>query len=323
MEDMEKLTGKNILVTGGTGFVGSHLVKALLARHATVFVPFRSLDPRSYFQTEKLSRKVILISCDLKDKSRVFDIVSRYEVDHIFHLAAQAIVPTAYENPVETVESNVMGTTYILEAARRFSHVKGVVVASSDKSYGKSRKPYVETDPLKGDHPYDASKSATDLIAQAYAKTYHLPIVITRFGNIYGEGDINFSRIVPGIMRTIITKEPLQLRSDGTYVRDYIYVGDVVSGYMFLFKHLDKIVGQTFNISSDNSYSVVSLIQAAQRILHSKVRYTIENNAINEIPYQRLSIAKITKLGWKSQFTLRKGLQLTYQWYKKNHLFLN
>ena len=316
MENMEKLIGKHILVTGGTGFVGSHLVKALVARHARVVVPFRALDPRSYFATEKLSNKATLVSCDLKDKERVFDIVSKYEIEYMFHLAAQAIVTTAFENPVETIESNVLGTTYIAEAARRFSHVKGVIVESSDKSYGKSKKPSIETDPLRGDHPYEVSKSSMDLIANAYAKTYHVPLVITRFGNIYGEGDLNFSRIIPGIMKAVITKETLVLRSDGSYVRDYIYVDDVVSGYLFLLNRMDTVKGEAFNLSSDMSYSVVDLLKKTMRVLKRKIPYRIENSAENEIPYQHLNRDKITGLGWKPTHTLRDTLPQIFRWYK-------
>jgi CDP-glucose 4,6-dehydratase len=316
LENMEGLTGKNILVTGGTGFVGSHLVKALVARRATVFVPFRSLDPRSYFATERLSNKAVLVSCDLKDRDRIFDIVTKYRIDYIFHLAAQALVQTAYENPVETIESNVMGTTYILEAARRFSSVQGVIVASSDKSYGKSRKPYVETDPLCGDHPYEVSKSATDLIAHAYAKTYHVPVVVTRFGNIYGEGDLNFSRIIPGIMKAIIRKEKLVVRSDGTYIRDYVYVKDVVSGYLFLLHHIDTVKGEAFNLSSNTSYSVIDLIRQTERVLKRKIPYRIENSAKNEIPYQHLNMEKINKLGWKPTHSFKTTLPFILRWYK-------
>jgi CDP-glucose 4,6-dehydratase len=315
MENMEKLIGKNILVTGGTGFVGSHLVQGLLARHATVFVPFRSIDPRSYFKTERLENKVVLLSYDMKDKERIFDIVSKYEIDYIFHLAAQAIVPTAFENPLETLESNVMGTAYVVEAARRFPHVKGVMIASSDKSYGKSKKAYAETDQLKGDHPYEVSKSAADLIAQAYAKTYHVPIVVTRFGNIYGEGDINFSRIIPGIMKAVINKETLNIRSDGTYVRDYVYVKDVVAGYLFLLERMDTVKGEAFNLSSENSYSVVDLIKVTEKILRKKVPYCIENSASNEIPYQHLNTEKIQNLGWKSSHTLKTTLPRIFRWY--------
>lgn len=316
VEGMENIKEKNILVTGGTGFVGSHLVKALVKTGATIFVPHRSIDPRSYFYTEKLNTKVVLLSCDLKDKDRVFDIVSKYEITYIFHFAAQAIVPTAYENPVETIESNVMGTTYLLEAARRFFHVKGIIVASSDKSYGKSKKSYVETDPLKGDHPYEVSKSATDLIAQAYAKTYHLPIVVTRLGNIYGEGDLNFSRIIPGIMKAVITKEKLVLRSDGTYIRDYVYVKDVVSGYLFLLKHIYNIKGEAFNLSSNDSYSVIEVIREAEKILKKKIPFIIENSAKNEIPYQHLNTTKINNLGWKPTHSLKTTLTLILHWYK-------
>ncbi len=320
---METLKGIKVLVTGGTGFVGSHLVEELLKAGARVVVPYRSVDPSSYFARQKLNEHTTLAYGDLKDFNRTFEIVTEYEIEYIFHLGAQATVTTAYHNPLETFQSNIIGTANILEAARLYGKVKGIIVASSDKAYGKSIKPYTESDPLKGTHPYEVSKSSADLISQTYYQTYQLPVVVTRFGNIYGPGDLNDNRIIPGIIKSILTKEPLRIRSDGTYVRDYVYVRDVVSGYIFLLKHLDKIIGQTYNISSDNSYSVISLIRAAQKILHTKVRYTIENIAINEIPYQRLSIGKITKLGWRSQFTLRKGLTLTYQWYKKNHSFTN
>jgi len=317
MENMEKLTGKNILVTGGTGFVGSHLVKALVQKGANVIVPFRSLDPRSYFATEKLERKVILTVCDIKDKNRVFDVVSKYEIEVIFHLAAQPIVTTAYENPVETIESNIMGTTYILEAARMFLHVKTVIVASSDKSYGKSRKPYMETDALKGDHPYEVSKSSADLIAQTYYKTYHLPVVITRFGNIYGEGDLNYNRIIPGIMNSLIYKQPLHIRSDGTFVRDYIYVGDVVSAYLFLLAQGSKVYGEAFNIASGETNSVLELIKRIEKILKRTVSYQIDNSEKNEIPYQKLDNNKILALGWKTKYPLRKAILTQFKWYKR------
>jgi len=320
MENMENIKGKNILVTGGTGFVGSHLVKALVKKGATVFVPYRSIDPRSYFYTKKLNNKVVLLSCDLKDRDRVFDIVSKYEITYIFHLAAQAIVPTAYENPVETIESNVMGTTYVLEAARRFSHVKGVIAASSDKSYGKSAKPYVETNPLKGDHPYDVSKASTDLIAQAYAKTYNLPIVITRFGNIYGEGDLNFSRIIPGIMKAIINKETLEIRSNGKFIRDYLYVKDVINGYMLLAQHIEKVKGEAFNFGSKETLSVLEVIELMEKILKKEIKYKILNTAKNEIPYQSLDYTKIHNLlGWKPTNSIQTTAKKILKWYYMNN----
>ncbi len=321
MEGMEGLKGKSILVTGGTGFVGSHLVEALVDKGAKVIVPFRSLDPRSYFATRKLSDMVIMVSGDLRDNPRIFNIVVKHEIDYIFHLGAQAIVTTAYHDPVETIETNVMGTTNILDAARRFPHVKAVLVASSDKAYGKSTKAYKETDPLLGDHPYEVSKAATDLIARAYYKTYGVPVVVTRFGNIFGPGDLNASRIIPGIMKTLITKEVLKLRSDGTHVRDYVYVKDVVSGYLFLLQNLGKAVGDIFNFSSDDNMNVVDLIKHIGKITSKKIPYVIENSAKNEIPYQHVDYAKISAMGWKPEARFANSIFETLRWYTQNKPF--
>jgi CDP-glucose 4,6-dehydratase len=317
MEIMERLT-HTILVTGGTGFVGAHLVEALVKQGNRVIVTQRAADPASYFFQKKLDKKVVLAICDISDFERVKNVITRYEVDTICHLGAQAIVTTALSNPREAIETNVMGTVNILEAARVYPRVKRIIVASSDKAYGKSKKEYLESDPLAGDHPYEVSKSATDLIAQMYVKTYQLPVVITRFGNIYGPGDLNFNRIIPGIIHSIISKEKLRIRSDGTFVRDYVYVGDVVSGYTFLLDHFEKAQGGAYNLSSNDSMSVISLIKMSQKILKKKIRFEIENTQVNEIPYQRLSFDKIKKLGWKPRYTFQKGLTLTYKWYKKN-----
>ena len=321
MEDMERLEGKSVLVTGGTGLVGGHLVEALLQRKCRVVIPYRSVDPRSYFSTQKLAERSIMAIGDLKDAERMFDIVTKYEIEYIFHLGAQPIVPTAYNNPLETIATNVMGTVHVLESARRYPGVKGVIVASSDKAYGKSDKPYQENDPLRGDHPYEVSKSSADLIAYSYFKTYGLSIVITRFGNIYGPGDLNISRIVPGIMKTILTEETLELRSDGTYVRDYIYVNDVVTAYIFLMDNINKASGNIYNISSNYSYSVFEMIKQVERILHKKVPYRVAHNAINEIPYQHLDCAKITALGWRPQGDLDDSIHKTYDWYKAYKIF--
>jgi CDP-glucose 4,6-dehydratase len=315
MENMEKLKGKNILVTGGTGFVGSHLVEELLKTGAHVVVPYRSADPSSYFATQGLRQHTVLVYDDLKDFDRTFEIVTKYEIDYIFHLAAQAIVPTAYINPRETIMSNVIGTTNILEAARLYSGIKGIIVASSDKAYGKSKKAYKETDPLRGDHPYEVSKSAADLIAYSYFKTYKLPVVITRFGNIYGPGDLNFNRIIPGIIKTLITGNTLIVRSDGTYKRDYVYVKDVVSAYIFLLRHLEKIKGESFNISYGYSISVGSLIRSAEKVFKKKIHFKISDSAINEIAYQHLDYSKIKKLGWAPSYRLPSSLRETYAWY--------
>ena len=313
------LANKNILITGGTGFVGSHLVEDLVKKGAQVVVPFRSLDPYSYFTSQKLAEKTILVIGDIKDKNRVFDIVVKYEIDYIFHLAAQAIVTTAYYNPWETIASNIIGTTNVLEAARLYPNIKGVIAASSDKAYGKlNKKKYKETDALRGNHPYEVSKSSADLIAYSYYKTYGLPIVITRFGNIYGEGDLNFSRIIPGIMKSIIKNEALKIRSNGKYVRDYLYVKDVANGYLMLAENIDKVKGKAFNFGSDENLSVLELIKLIEKKLNKKVNYKILDIAKNEIPYQSLDFSKIKKmLGWKPKYSISERIKRINSWYQK------
>ncbi|OGK12430.1 hypothetical protein A3C98_00455 [Candidatus Roizmanbacteria bacterium RIFCSPHIGHO2_02_FULL_37_15] len=323
---MINFKNRNILVTGGTGFVGSHLVEELVMQEANVVTTFISTNPLSYFFSQKLNKKVRMAHVDVRDFESVFDLVTKNDIEYIFHLAAQALVETAYYNPKKTMESNIMGTVNILESARLFPKVKAVVVASSDKAYGKldyqtlrvKKAKYFETDPLKGDHPYEVSKSAADLIAYSYFKTYNLPVVITRFGNIYGEGDLNFSRIIPDIMRAIIKKEKLEIRSDGTYVRDYLYVKDVVDGYLRLANKIEKVRGEAFNFGSRESLSVIELIKSIERILKKKINYKILNTAKNEIPYQSLNYLKIKrKLDWQPKYNLVKSIEKIYKWYKK------
>lgn len=315
--DKKFFKNKNVLVTGGTGFVGSHLVEELVSLGANVVTTFEYTDPKSYFNVKKMSRKVTVANIDIGDFLMVFDLITKLEIDYIFHLAAQAIVTTAYANPRRTLESNIMGTTNILESARLYQKVKGVVVASSDKAYGKlASGQYVETDPVKGDHPYDVSKSATDLISNMYFKTYGVPVVITRFGNIYGEGDNNFSRIIPGIMKSILNNEMLELRSDGKAVRDYLYVKDVVKGYLMLAEKIDEVKGEAFNFGSDDTLSVIELIKEIEKSLRIKVPYKVLNIAKNEIPYQSLNYEKIKKMGWVNKDNIGSTSKKIYQWYK-------
>jgi CDP-glucose 4,6-dehydratase len=315
---MKSIKGRKILVTGGTGFVGSHLVSALVNQGARVVVPYRSLDPKSFFSTQGLEQHVILAMGDVNDRRRMVDIVSKYEIEDIFHLAAQPIVETAYHNPLETIATNVMGTANILDAAWNSGTVKRIIVTSSDKAYGKSATAYTEDHPLKGDHPYEASKSAADIITQSYVKTYGAPVATVRFGNIYGPGDLNMSRIVPGIMQAAITRNELALRSNGTFVRDYVYVGDVIDAYLFLLEHFDVARGEAYNIASETSLSVVDLIRTSEKILSTPIRFSVKNTQVNEIPYQHLDWSKIARVGWKPKFTLEMGLLETYGWYKKH-----
>lgn len=312
------LKGKNVLVTGATGLVGGHLAEKLVEMGANVHITYRSFNPKSYFAGKKLNKKVISAVCDIKDFNRVFDITTKYEIEHIFHVAAQPIVNTAYVNPRETLESNIMGTVNILEAARLLPRTKGVVVASSDKAYGKKCDNAVETEPMAGDHPYDVSKSCTDLIARMYAQTYDLPVAVSRFGNIYGPGDMNFNRIVPGIMKAILKNKTLEIRSDGKFIRDYVYVKDVADGYVTLMENMSKAKGEAFNFSTGYNFSVIEMIKKVEKILNKKCKYKILNIQKNETPFQSLNFKKAEKvLGWKSQYTFEEGIMETYDWYKE------
>jgi CDP-glucose 4,6-dehydratase len=313
------LSGKNVLVTGGAGFVGAHLVQRLLTDGAHVTSTYQTLQPHSYFMSHHLNEEVAMIMADVCDSKKMTHIVTKYNIEYIFHLAAQALVEPAYYNPYETLQTNIMGTVNILECARLYPHIKGVIVASSDKAYGKleGRKKYKETDALRGDHPYEVSKSATDLIATSYFKTYGVPVVTTRFGNIYGEGDLNYSRIIPGFMEALVQKKTLELRSNGKFIRDYLYVKDVAEGYVLIAKNIKKVAGEAFNFSSADTHSVLDLIKILEKKLDAKIDYKILNSAKNEIPYQSLDYRKIQqKLKWKPLYNLKSTALPIYEWYR-------
>ncbi len=312
-----KIYNSNILVTGGTGFIGSHLVKSLLRYKARIVIPYIEIDPRSIFFLDKLSEKVNAEYLDVTNKSKLFKLIRKYNIDYIIHFAAQTVVTKAYFHPFKTLKTNIMGTVNILEASRNCKSVKGVIIASSDKAYGKTTIPYSEDFPLRGDHPYDVSKSCTDLIAQTYFKTYKLPIVITRFGNAYGEGDLHLDRIIPGICQAITNNQILKIRSDGTHIRDYVYVKDIAEGCILLLTKINQINGEAFNLSSKDTYSVLEVVKKAEEILKIKIPYKIINNSKNEIPYQHLVDTKIRKLGWKNQYEFKIVLPQIFNWYKK------
>ena len=317
MEIMAGLKDKTVLVTGGTGFIGSHLVHELAGQGAKVIALDIAIDPKSVFVLGGVYKRSKFVLTDLRDKKEVDKVFEKYLPQYVFHLAAEAIVEKSFDNPHNTFETNIMGTVNVLEACRKLNSISAVIVASSDKAYGKTKKPYTEDFPLRGDHPYDVSKSSADLISYAYFKSYGLPVVITRFGNVYGEGDLHMDRIVPGICEAVIKNKVLEVRSNGKYVRDYLYVKDVVDGYILLSSKIGSIAGEAFNFASKDTLSVLDLIKRAEKILKTKVKYKILNNAKNEIPYQHLVDTKIRKLGWKNNYSVETTFQKVLEWYRK------
>ncbi len=312
MENMEVKKNK-ILVTGGAGFIGSHLVNELIELGNKVVV----IDNLYSGRKANINPKAKFYKVDVRSK-KIAEIFKKENPQIIFHLAAQPLVGKAYKNPFETIETNVMGTVNVLEVCRKQKHIESIIVVSSDKAYGKSEKlPYKENFPLKGDHPYDASKSSADLIARAYFTTYGMPIVITRFSNVFGPRDYNFSRIIPGALEAIIKNKELLIRSDGKMIREYTYVKDIVLGCIVLNNNVKKNKGETFNFGSKNIFSVIEVIEKIEKILNKKINYQILNTAKNEIPKQYLDWTKAKKkLGWEPEISFERGIKETFDWYK-------
>jgi CDP-glucose 4,6-dehydratase len=310
------------LVTGGTGLVGGWLVARLVAEGADVVCLVRDWVPQSELVNSRLIERVKVVRGDVRDQPFLEGVLCEYEVETVLHLAAQTIVGVANRNPISTFETNIQGTWALLEACRRSPTVKQIVMASSDKAYGDQETlPYDERTPLQGQHPYDVSKSCADLIARTYAVTYELPVVITRCGNFFGGGDLNFNRIVPGTIRSVIRGRPPVIRSDGNFVRDYFYVEDGVGAYLLLAERLaaDRaLAGQAFNFSNENQITVQELVRDILALMKSDFHPEIRNEATNEIRSQYLSAEKARlMLGWKPSFTLTEGLQRTIAWYQE------
>jgi len=309
------------LVTGASGLVGGWLVKRLLSMEADVVCLVRDWVPQSGLLSSEDIGRVKSVRGDLRDQRLLERILGEYEIDTVLHLAAQTIVPIANRNPVSTFETNVAGTWALLEACRRSPIVRQIVVASSDKSYGDQEQlPYVESMPLVGRHPYDVSKSAGDLIAQSYSVTYGLPVAITRCGNFYGGGDLNWSRIVPGTIRSVLRGRRPVIRSDGQFVRDYFYVQDGAAAYVFLAEQLatDRgLIGEAFNFSNEEPISVLDITNQILKLMGTDLQPDIRNEATNEIRSQYLSAAKArVRLDWRPLFQLEEGLRLTIDWYR-------
>lgn len=315
---MEGLAGSRVVVTGGAGFIGSHLVRELLRQKAHVWIFDTNYSQLSYTAWPHDMKQAVAISVDIRNRSAMKRQLGRIRPHLVYHLAAEAIVQNSIAKPYRTFQTNIMGTVNILEALRSVKELRGVIVASSDKAYGKTKTAYTEESPLRGDHPYDVSKSSADLIAHAYFVSYKLPVIITRFGNVYGEGDSHVERLIPGLCAAVIQNETFAIRSDGTFIRDYIYVNDVVSGYILLARAIPKTIGEAYNFSSSDTLSVLEVISIFEHSLKRTIPVKILNNQKNEIPYQHLIDKKIKQLGWKQTTTLRQAVSPVVTWYKDN-----
>jgi len=312
---------KNILVTGGSGILGSWLVEMLVEKGANVTVLLRDDVQSSRLFETGVAKKINISRGELESYYDVERTINEYEIDTVFHLGAQTIVGTANRSPISTFKANIEGTWNVMEACRNAPLVKKIVVASSDKAYGDQEKlPYTEDTPLQGRHPYDVSKSCADLIAQSYYHTYRTPVCIARCGNIYGPGDLNFNRIVPGTIKSILLGERPTIRSDGTYVRDYIYVKDAADAYLILAEKMDgkDVLGQAFNFSTKNKINVLELVKTVLKEMNSKLEPIILGEANAEIKKQYLSSDKAKKiLGWEARYSIEQGLKETINWYRE------
>ena len=308
------------LVTGATGLLGGWLARRLVAQEASVVCVVRDWVPRSMLLGSDLVNQTTIVRGDVRDRKFLERVLGEYEIDTVMHLAAQSIVPIANRNPISTFETNIAGTWSILEASRRSPTVKQIVYASSDKAYGESEAlPYKESTPLRGLHPYDVSKACGDMLAQSYAATYDLPVSITRCGNFFGGGDLNWNRIVPGTIRSALRGDRPMIRSDGTLIRDYFYVEDGAAAYMLLAERLasdETLRGKAFNFSNEMQQSVSEIVERILGLMGKSKLFDRRSEAPNEIAKQCLSAARAkSELGWAPLFSIDEGLRRTIDWY--------
>ncbi|MBN1354535.1 MAG: NAD-dependent epimerase/dehydratase family protein [Candidatus Omnitrophica bacterium] len=313
--------GKRVLITGHEGFIGSNLARKLIRAGAKLTgidkVPKRKLSVLS-----DMRGKLVRVTGDISGKDLVARVVKRARPEVVFHLAAESIVIKARQNPIRSLRSNIEGTWNVMESLRDKKYVEAVLVASSDKAYGISKKlPYTEDTPLNGLYLYNASKTCADILARSYYASYGLPACVIRCGNIYGPGDHNFSRLVPDAIRKAIRNERLYIRSDGAFTRDYIYVDDVVNGYILLAENVKrkKLGGEAFNLGTGNPSSVTGIFKKIEKIFDKHLKKpVILNKAQGEIRHQRLSSKKADRiLGWRALYSLEDGLMETVNWYRK------
>ena len=311
---------RNVLVTGATGLLGGWLVKELLERRARIVALARDSAPRSLFERDGLADRVEVVHGSVTDRALLRRTICEYDIATVFHLAAQSIVGVAHTDPIGTLETNVAGTWNLLEAARH-SQIREVVVASSNKAYGASSNlPYLETHPMDGLFPFDVSKSCADLICRMYAVTYGVPVCVTRCGNLFGGGDLNFTRAIPGVIRATQRGERFVMRSDGSCIRDYIYVRDAVYGHLLLAETMaanPTLRGDAFNFSLEVRLTVLELVEQVLTLMgRTDLAPISQNIATDEIREQYMVADKARReLGWSPQFTMEQGLRETIAWY--------
>jgi len=322
IEQHDHWNQRRVLVTGATGMVGSWVTRELVNRNAFVVALVADSDPNSELIRSGVINQVTVVNGRLENYDDVERSINNHEIDTVIHLGAQPIVGAADRAPRHTFESNIQGTWNILDACRVLNPlVKRIVVASSDKAYGTQPVlPYSEDMSLSGEHPYEVSKSCTDLISTTYARTYGLPVTIARCGNIYGGGDLNWNRIVPGMFRAFIRNEVPVLRSDGTFIRDYLHVDDIVNAYLTLADRSDDpdLAGEAFNFSDESPITVMQIFEAMRDVAGAPdIEPKILNAAQAEIKDQYLDASKARNvLGWKASLSLHDGLTKTYEWYR-------
>lgn len=313
---------RSTFVTGASGLLGSALVRRLVEQGADVVCLIRDWVPGSALVKNKLLDRVKVVRGDVNDAPLLERILAEYEVKTVFHLAAQTIVSVANASPISTFETNIGGTWKLLEACRKYPKVGQIIFASSDKAYGtQPNLPYNETQPLQGKHPYDVSKSCADLIAQSYANSFGTPVAITRCGNFFGAGDLNWNRIIPGTIRSVLSGERPIIRSDGQFLRDYLYIEDGALAYIKLAEKLaerPELAGHAFNFSNENPITVIEIVNHILQLMGSNLQPIIQNQAVNEIREQYLSSTKAREmLGWTPQYSLQDALKETIEWYRE------
>lgn len=309
------MNDRRVLITGGSGLLGSHLTEELLNRGADVTLLIRDWIPESRLFREAITNPCNIVRGDVRDYDVIARILNEYDITHVFHLAAQTQVTYANRSPLETFDTNVMGTAILLEAVRNASWVQKIVVASSDKAYGNAEAPYKESTPLQGRYPYDCSKSCADLISQSFLETYSIPVVITRCANLFGEGDLNWNRLIPSTIRSIVTGEPVTLRSDGKMVREFLYVKDAVSAYLTL---ADSDQTGTFNIGYNQQYSVLEVVSFIASLMNYHGKVETLNSAKNEILVQGMDSSKfMNAFKFNPLYGFHEGLRKTINWYMR------